>query len=42
MKNNDSVPNNTNDFEYAIEKIRDLYYQQLVQDSPGQGQRKYN
>jgi hypothetical protein len=27
MKDNDSVPNNTNDFEYAIEKIRDLYYQ---------------
>lgn len=27
MKVNDSVPNNTNDFEYTIEEIRDLYYQ---------------
>jgi hypothetical protein len=27
MKDNDIVPNNTNDFEYTIEEIRDLYYQ---------------
>jgi hypothetical protein len=27
MKDNNSVPNNTNDFEYTIEEISDLYYQ---------------
>ena len=27
LKDNDTVPNNTNDFEYTIEEIRDLYFQ---------------
>jgi hypothetical protein len=27
VKDSESVPNNTNDFEYTIEEIRDLYYQ---------------
>jgi hypothetical protein len=29
MKNNDTVPNNTNDFELTIEEIREFYYQAI-------------
>jgi hypothetical protein len=29
MKNNDTVPNNTNDFELTIEEIRESYYQAI-------------
>jgi hypothetical protein len=29
MKNNDTVPNNINDFELTIEEIRESYYQAI-------------
>ena len=29
MKNNDTVPNNINDFEFTITEIRNLYYQRI-------------
>jgi hypothetical protein len=40
MKNNDTVPNNTNDFELTIEEIREFYYQAINSRGFGSGAEK--
>jgi hypothetical protein len=40
MKNNDTVPNNTNDFELTIEEIREFYYQAINLRGFGSGVEK--